>query len=74
MKVVMGVYGDSLADSVFMRPSGHSTLMEFFPSGFFTRDAETAVRSLGIRYIAWWNDQYALSLYFSSPKPHFIYL
>jgi hypothetical protein len=55
--VVMGVYGDSLADSVFMRPSGHSTLMEFFPSGFFTRDAETAVRSLGIRYIAWWNDR-----------------
>ncbi|KAG1823595.1 uncharacterized protein BJ212DRAFT_693220 [Suillus subaureus] len=55
--VVLGVYGDSLADSVFMRPSGHSALMEFFPSDVFTRDAETAVRSLGIRYIAWWNDR-----------------
>ncbi|KAG1748268.1 uncharacterized protein EDB91DRAFT_1047900 [Suillus paluster] len=55
--VVLGVYGDSLADSVFMRPSGHSTLMEFFPLDVFTRDAETSVRSLGIHYIAWWNDR-----------------
>lgn len=55
--IVLGVYGDSLADSVFMRPSGHSTLMEFFPSDVFTRDAETSVRSLGISYIAWWNDR-----------------
>jgi hypothetical protein len=62
MKVILGVYGDSLADSVFLRPSGHSALMEFFPSDVFTRDAETAVRSLGINYIAWWNDRYALPL------------
>ncbi|KAG2156820.1 uncharacterized protein EDB93DRAFT_1247012 [Suillus bovinus] len=55
--VILGVYGDSLADSVFMRPSGHSALMEFFPSDVFTREAETAVRSLGIHYIAWWNDR-----------------
>ncbi|KAG1876334.1 hypothetical protein F4604DRAFT_2006644 [Suillus subluteus] len=55
--VVLGIYGDSLADSVFMRPSEHSAVMEFFPSDVFTRDAETAVRSLGIRYIAWWNDR-----------------
>ncbi|KAG2124454.1 hypothetical protein DEU56DRAFT_827468 [Suillus clintonianus] len=55
--VILGVYGDSLADSVFMRPSGHSILMEFFPSDVFTRDAETAVRSLGIDYMAWWNDR-----------------
>jgi len=70
----MGVYGDSLADSVFMRPSGHSTLMEFFPSDVFIRDAETAIRSLGIRYIAWWNDQYGSVLIFSSPNPHFAHL
>lgn len=55
--VILGVYGDSLTDSVFMRPSGHSALMEFFPPDVFTRDAETAVRSLGIHYIAWWNDR-----------------
>ncbi|KAG1840116.1 hypothetical protein C8R48DRAFT_838370 [Suillus tomentosus] len=55
--VILGVYGDSLADSVFMRPSERSALMEFFPADVFTRDAETAVRSLGIHYIAWWNDR-----------------
>lgn len=55
--IILGVHGDSLADSVFLRPSGHSALMEFFPSDVFTRDAETAVRSLGIHYIAWWNDR-----------------
>lgn len=55
--IILGVYGDSLADSLFMRPSGHSALMEFFPSDVFTRDAETAVRSLGVHYIAWWNDR-----------------
>lgn len=55
--VILGVYGNSLADSVFMRPSGHSTVMEFFPENVFTRDAETAVRSLGIHYMAWWNDR-----------------
>ncbi|KAG1833257.1 hypothetical protein DFJ58DRAFT_228111 [Suillus subalutaceus] len=55
--VILGVCGDSLADSVFMRPSQHSALIEFFPPDVFTRDTETAVRSLGIRYIAWWNDR-----------------
>lgn len=62
MKVVLGVYGESLADSVFMRPSEHSTLMEFFPSGVFNRDTEISAHSLGVRYIGWWNDQYALPL------------
>ncbi|KAJ8589367.1 hypothetical protein M405DRAFT_738703 [Rhizopogon salebrosus TDB-379] len=59
--VVLGVYGESLADSVFMRPSGHSTLMEFFPSGVFNRNTEIAAHSLGLRYIGWWNDQQFLS-------------
>jgi hypothetical protein len=62
MKVVLGVYGETLADSVFMRPSEHSTLMEFFPSGIFNRDAEISAHSLGVRYMGWWNDQYALLL------------
>ncbi|KZT63320.1 hypothetical protein DAEQUDRAFT_815723 [Daedalea quercina L-15889] len=32
-------------------------LMEFFPPGTFVRDQEFAVRSLGMRYIAWWNER-----------------
>ncbi|KAH9939463.1 hypothetical protein B0H21DRAFT_756730 [Amylocystis lapponica] len=32
-------------------------LMEFFPGGTFVRDQEFAVRSLGMRYMAWWNDR-----------------
>lgn len=35
-------------------------LMEFFPAGMFRRDQEYAVRSLGMRYVAWWNDRYVL--------------
>ncbi|KAG2038416.1 hypothetical protein BDR03DRAFT_1009880 [Suillus americanus] len=50
-------FWDSLADSVFMKPPGRSALMQFFPSDVFTREAETAVRSSGIWYIAWWDDR-----------------
>ncbi|KAH9919805.1 uncharacterized protein B0H18DRAFT_1026300 [Fomitopsis serialis] len=32
-------------------------LMEFFPPDTFMRDQEFAVRSLGMRYIAWWNNR-----------------
>lgn len=32
-------------------------LMEFFPSGMFVRDQEYAVRAVGMRYMAWWNDR-----------------
>ncbi|KAL6302988.1 hypothetical protein BKA93DRAFT_364114 [Sparassis latifolia] len=32
-------------------------LMEFFPPGTFVRDQEFAARSLGLRYMAWWNDR-----------------
>jgi hypothetical protein len=71
-KVVLGVYGESLADSVFMRPSGHSTLMEFFPSGVFNRNTEIAAHSLGLRYIGWWNDQYVLPYLMYFPFIFFI--
>ena len=30
-------------------------IMEFFPPGVFRRDQEFAARSVGIRYMAWWN-------------------
>lgn len=34
-----------------------SLLMEFYPPGTFLRDQEYAVRSLGMRYMAWWKDR-----------------
>ncbi|OCH86765.1 hypothetical protein OBBRIDRAFT_737399 [Obba rivulosa] len=64
--VVLGPYGFHLTDSVFMpqasptstdSQSSSSMLMEFFPPGIFVRDQEFAVRSLGMRYMAWWNDR-----------------
>ena len=41
-----------------MRRQPQTTLMEFFPSGVFTRDWELVIRSMGIRYIAWQGEQY----------------
>ncbi|KAI0918760.1 hypothetical protein AcV7_006903 [Taiwanofungus camphoratus] len=32
-------------------------VIEFFPPGTFVPDQEFAVRSLGCRYMAWWNDR-----------------
>ncbi|KIJ59389.1 hypothetical protein HYDPIDRAFT_118615 [Hydnomerulius pinastri MD-312] len=55
--ILIGLYGDHLADSVYMAPSAHSTLMEIFPPGTFTHDAEISVKSLGINYFAWWKAQ-----------------
>ncbi|THH13806.1 hypothetical protein EW146_g6452 [Bondarzewia mesenterica] len=55
--VVIGVFGDHLSDSVFMKSSPQTTLMEFFPSGSFTRDWEIVMHSMGTRYIAWQGDQ-----------------
>jgi hypothetical protein len=54
---VLGVTGDSLTDGVYMRPSPHATLMEFFPPSIFIRDMETPTRTLGVNYMAWWKDQ-----------------
>lgn len=56
---MIGAYGTNLADSYYMKPSPHSTIMEFFLPGYFSRDQELPARSLGIQYIAWWNEQYA---------------
>ncbi|KDQ58697.1 hypothetical protein JAAARDRAFT_128853 [Jaapia argillacea MUCL 33604] len=54
--IVLGVYGESLVDTVFMRPSQRATIMEFFPSGTYIRDRQIPARSLGIKYMAWWNN------------------
>ncbi|KAM6503476.1 hypothetical protein JOM56_000419 [Amanita muscaria] len=50
--IVLGVYGDHLFDSMFMKRSPESTLMELFPDATFVRDRELAARSIGLQYIA----------------------
>ncbi|KAI6019818.1 hypothetical protein F5J12DRAFT_813448 [Pisolithus orientalis] len=55
--VVISTHGNHLADSVFMTPSSHSTLLEIFPPDTLSRDAELSVKSLDIRYVAWWHDK-----------------
>jgi hypothetical protein len=62
--VVLSVFGDHLADAVFMTRSPRSTFMEVFPAGEFNRNWETVVTSMGIRYVAWQGKQYVLSLSF----------
>ena len=38
-------------------PSPSPMLMEFFPPGVFVPDQEFAIRSLGMRYVGWWNER-----------------
>ena len=51
---MIGVYGEHMADCVYVPPSEHATVMEIFPPGVFVRDAEISVAALGVRYFAWW--------------------
>jgi len=55
--VIIGVHGGHIMDSVFMRPTPKSTVMEFFPSDKYARDQEFAARSLGLQYTAWWGSR-----------------
>ncbi|TFK38131.1 hypothetical protein BDQ12DRAFT_684016 [Crucibulum laeve] len=55
--VVLGPYGHHLFDTMFMRRTPHSTLMEFFPEETFVRDEELVVGSIGLKYVAWWNSR-----------------
>jgi hypothetical protein len=59
---VLSVYGDHLADAMFMRRTPQSALMELFPPSEFNRDWETVVRTMGIRYVAWQGNQYVFFL------------
>lgn len=56
--VVLSVFGNHLADAMFMKRTPRSTLMEIFPRDEFNRDWETVVRSMGIRYVAWRDNRY----------------
>jgi len=61
--IVLSVFGEHVADAVFMRRRPQSTLMEFFPPNVFNRDWETVVHSMGIRYVAWQgNEKYSGNL------------
>jgi len=61
--IVLSVFGEHVADAVFMRRRPQSTLMEFFPPNAFNRDWETVVSSMGIRYVAWQgNNKYSGNL------------
>jgi len=55
--VVLGVYGEHLFDSIYMKRSSRSTVMEFWPAGTFTRDVELPATSTGLNYVAWWSDK-----------------
>jgi len=55
--VVLSVFGDHLADAMFMKRTPRSTFMEVFPPSDFNRNWETVVRSMGIRYVAWQGKQ-----------------
>ncbi|KZO98280.1 hypothetical protein CALVIDRAFT_38694 [Calocera viscosa TUFC12733] len=54
--VLMGVHGNGLTSLVWMRPSPHSAVFEFFMPGGWFRDYEITARSLGIMYRGFWYD------------------
>ena len=72
---MLGAFGHNLADSLFMPallPGSQTTapaplLMEFYPSGSFLKDRELAMRTLGMRYMAWWDSRYAFSAIMDEP-------
>ncbi|KAF8348685.1 hypothetical protein F5887DRAFT_1249702 [Amanita rubescens] len=55
--VVLGVHGDHLFDSMFMKQSSKSTLVELFPGDTFVRDRALAAQSIGLQYIAMGRDR-----------------
>jgi len=54
--ILMGVHGNGLTSLVWMRPTPHSAVFEFFMPGGWFRDYEITARSLGIMYRGFWND------------------
>ena len=57
LQVVLGVHGGHMMDSVFMRPTPRSTVMEVFPTDKYAKDQELVAQSLGLRYTAWWGSR-----------------
>ncbi|KAF8439079.1 hypothetical protein L210DRAFT_3646588 [Boletus edulis BED1] len=51
--VVVGVYGEHMADCVYIPPSGRAMVMEMFPPKVFVQDTQVSVGALDVRYFAW---------------------
>lgn len=52
---VQALSDESAVQESERRQNSAPVLIEFFPPGLFRRDQEYAVRSLGMKYVAWWN-------------------
>ncbi|KAF7319035.1 hypothetical protein HMN09_00239700 [Mycena chlorophos] len=55
--IMLGVHDSDLIDCAYMQRNPQTTLMEFFPPQTFALDQQVVAKSLGIRYVAWWNDR-----------------
>lgn len=53
---MMGVHGNGMTSLVWMKPSRHSTVMEFYIPGGFTTDYQYTAYALGITYYGWWGN------------------
>lgn len=54
--IMMGVHGNGMTSLVWMKPSRHSTVMEFYIPGGFTTDYQYTAYALGITYYGWWGN------------------
>ncbi|KIK22693.1 hypothetical protein PISMIDRAFT_102007 [Pisolithus microcarpus 441] len=54
--IMMGVHGNGLTSLLWMQPSKHRTLMEFYYPGGFTYDYQYTAYSVGVNYYGWWDN------------------
>ncbi|KAL4064269.1 hypothetical protein V8B97DRAFT_1875995 [Scleroderma yunnanense] len=54
--IMMGVHGNGMTSLVWMKPSPHTTVMEFYIPGGFTSDYQYTAYALGITYYGWWGN------------------
>ncbi|KAJ7599040.1 hypothetical protein C8J56DRAFT_180699 [Mycena floridula] len=55
--IVIGVQNDELLDAIYVKPSPHATVMEFFAPDTFCRDRQLVADALHINYLAWWKSR-----------------
>jgi len=51
--VILGASSSDLIDAAFLKPTPHTTVLEFFPDDTFTRDNEVIARSLRMKHVGW---------------------
>ncbi|KAI6163429.1 hypothetical protein EDD17DRAFT_496283 [Pisolithus thermaeus] len=54
--IMLGVHGNGLTSLVWMHPSKHRTLMEFYYPGGFTPDYQYTAYTVGVNYYGWWDN------------------